>query len=599
MYETFIDLDELIVRCRDKQAKKFIQEAVACYRAGAFRSCIVSTWNAVVFDFLHKLRELALLGNGDASSLLTQFENISSASKVKELWQFESSIPNWALSKFELLSPVEKSDIERLFEDRSRCAHPSMTSLEEPFEATAELARYHLRSSVMHLLQRPPVQGRSARERIFQDIKSDYFPKDPELAKLHFQTSPLARARFSLIKDIILGLTVSLLTEDLPEDERLRQFSALIAIHSIYPKDTVEILNTNLSNIIINKVTDDNWDKVIIYLSNFAGWEKLSQECQIKARTFLEELNIFDTKQSRFSKVLSNHNVNILVQSSGIDFLKEYVISKLRQIDIKYLLSLKEMCTNKTFNENFINMILKEVVPQAKFSELIEMIVDADNILKDLIKPRLQEQVQEVSLKRLISKISAYEDEYLHSLIEPYIKEKIKDVDLDELLDARSMYQSISVRKEELIEMFDLQIIKLIQEVEFDEILAQSDHWNMLPADVLQNILKSNIQLIVDKFIQSRSYVSAADNAILIKKITEYLSPAQWESILEAFCTNDQIYVSWQCPGIFYDILQESVKISGNLQPYWLTFRRNIDKFTHKDFNKIKNYIDSYRKENF
>ncbi len=33
-----------------------------------------------------------------------------------------------------------------------------MTSLEEPFEATAELARYHLRSAVMHLLQRPPVQ---------------------------------------------------------------------------------------------------------------------------------------------------------------------------------------------------------------------------------------------------------------------------------------------------------------------------------------------------------------------------------------------------------------------------------------------------------
>jgi hypothetical protein len=40
------------------------------------------------------------------------------------------------------------SDIERLFEDRSRCAHPSMTSLEEPFEATAELARYDLRSAI-------------------------------------------------------------------------------------------------------------------------------------------------------------------------------------------------------------------------------------------------------------------------------------------------------------------------------------------------------------------------------------------------------------------------------------------------------------------
>ncbi|MEM1394735.1 MAG: hypothetical protein AAGG00_15880 [Cyanobacteria bacterium P01_H01_bin.150] len=55
VYEAFIDLDELVVRCRDKQAKQFIKEAIACYKAGAYRTCIVATWNAVVFDFLHKL----------------------------------------------------------------------------------------------------------------------------------------------------------------------------------------------------------------------------------------------------------------------------------------------------------------------------------------------------------------------------------------------------------------------------------------------------------------------------------------------------------------------------------------------------------------
>jgi len=83
MHETFIDLDELIVLCRDKLAKKIIQEAVACYRAGAYRSCIVATWNAIVFDFLHKLRELELLGNGEATKILKIFEKISSESKFK------------------------------------------------------------------------------------------------------------------------------------------------------------------------------------------------------------------------------------------------------------------------------------------------------------------------------------------------------------------------------------------------------------------------------------------------------------------------------------------------------------------------------------
>jgi hypothetical protein len=109
-----------------------------------------------------------------------------------------------------------------------------MISLEEPFEATAELARYHLRSAVMHFLQRPPVQGLSALNRIWQDIGSEYFPKDSEKATQYFQKDLLASARPSLIKDVIMGLTVSLLTEDRSEDERLRQFSALNAVANMY-----------------------------------------------------------------------------------------------------------------------------------------------------------------------------------------------------------------------------------------------------------------------------------------------------------------------------------------------------------------------------
>ena len=95
MYETFIDLDELILRCRDKLSRKFIQEAVSCYRAGAFRSCIVATWNAVVFDFLHKLRELELFGDPEAAKLLKEFDNLRSSGKqYKELWR-PSMQPNW------------------------------------------------------------------------------------------------------------------------------------------------------------------------------------------------------------------------------------------------------------------------------------------------------------------------------------------------------------------------------------------------------------------------------------------------------------------------------------------------------------------------
>lgn len=65
--ERLADLDELILRCRTKEAKEYVTEAVACYRVGAFRSCIVATWVAVVFDFLNKLEELELTGDKQAA----------------------------------------------------------------------------------------------------------------------------------------------------------------------------------------------------------------------------------------------------------------------------------------------------------------------------------------------------------------------------------------------------------------------------------------------------------------------------------------------------------------------------------------------------
>ncbi|MBO1063279.1 MULTISPECIES: hypothetical protein [Nostocales] len=354
MYETFIDLDELIVRCKDKQAKKLIQEAVACYRAGAFRSCIVATWNAVVFDFLHKLRELELLGNGEASNMLQEFDDLRITENVQKLWQFESNIPNIALRQFELISPVEQTDIERLLKDRSRCAHPSMVSLEEPFEATAELARYHLRSAVIHLLQRKAVQGRSALNRIWKSLKSENFPSDVESAIIVLQNSPLACARQNVIKDIVIGLTKSLLRDSLPEDERQRQFAALNAVSKMYPKEVGEILNDKLSNLIEDKIDDANGDKVIIYLGSVTAWESISEPCQIKAKVFIDKLDIYDNKNFRSwsnKKPLLFNNINILVKANYVDFLRGSVISKL-QIPLEELLDIK-----KHYNSRFAHFL--------------------------------------------------------------------------------------------------------------------------------------------------------------------------------------------------------------------------------------------------
>lgn len=471
MQETFIDLDELIVRCKDKLVRKFIQEAVACYRAGAFRSCVVATWNAVVFDFLHKLRQLEQIGNDEASKLLKDFESRSVNADVRKLWEFEKSIPELALKKFEFISPLEKADITRLFEDRSRCAHPSMTSLEELFEATAELARYHLRSAVIHLLQYPPVQGRAARERIFQDIKSEYFPTNTELALKYFQKGPLARARFTLVKDIVTGLTVSLLTdESLEEDEGERLFSALNAISLMYTQETGEILNDKLSNIILDKVADRNWNKVIIYLQRVTAWEKLTEPCQLKAKTFIEKINIY---RSSNSKSLVPRNVDVLSNAAYVDFLKDTVIKRLQTADLNTLLEIKK-----------------------------------------------------------------------------YWQVFLEDIFLMKLIDG-----------------------------------------------ILQERFPSIIPDSVNSFVQSKSFEIAKSNADTLARVASLLNSEQWESVLNAFCDNGQIYSSWGCPRVISSLFEDSVKLHGSIHPYWLSFRErlNDEKFSYiDDINSLKQLIDSY-----
>ncbi len=464
MYEAFIDLDELIVRCRDKSSRKFIQEAVSCYRAGAFRSCIVATWNAVVFDFLHKLRELELLGDKEAVQLLDKFEKLrSSGNQFKELWQFESDIPDVALKKFELISAVEKSDIERLFEDRSRCAHPSMTSLEEPFEATAELARYHLRSAVKHLLERPPVQGRAARTRIFQDIKSEYFPVDSELAVQHFQKSPLARARTGLIKDVVVGITKDLLIEERQDDERLRQFSALNAIAAMYPTEVREILNDQLSNIILNRVTDDAWGRVIEYLSKVSVWDSLSDPCVLKAMTYIDKVEVF-SKDKGYLKRISQESIALLIEASHIRFLRENVLSKL-QIPLKSLLSLKETCEDDFFKETIIIPTLKELASSADLKELLAMRSEDSLASDDTIQTYVKQKVQEASASKLIAAIREYnEDKWFASIASTDLETKISDLDLKNLLGLKYNYQSIEEADASIIELFNASITSKVQE---------------------------------------------------------------------------------------------------------------------------------------
>jgi hypothetical protein len=288
-----IDLDELALRCRDEQAKAYVREAVACYSAGAFRACIVSTWNAVVFDFLHKLRELEVTGDKAAKTKLDEFQAIREGgeARLKDALEFERNVLVCAASKFELLTPLEREDLERLQRDRNRCAHPSMQSPEDPYEPTAELARTHIRNAVEIMLEREPVQGKAAFDRICADIKGKYFPADANGAEAHLRNGPLKRARPALIRNLIVGITKSNLKEGLPDDERQRQLAALGAIVAMHRLPAEQVMRTDLPKILAG-VPDERLWAVVEYVRHMPlCWEIAGEAQQSRLRLFVSSID--------------------------------------------------------------------------------------------------------------------------------------------------------------------------------------------------------------------------------------------------------------------------------------------------------------------
>jgi hypothetical protein len=122
----YADLDELVLRCRSESARDHIREAVLCYRAGAYRATILSTWVAVVYDFVDKFRELALDGDKQAEALVNKFETIHKTDNVEQALEFERTLLAVCKDVFDLLTPQECVDLERLLKDRNRCAHPNL-----------------------------------------------------------------------------------------------------------------------------------------------------------------------------------------------------------------------------------------------------------------------------------------------------------------------------------------------------------------------------------------------------------------------------------------------------------------------------------------
>lgn len=290
MTSPLIDLDELILKCRDDRAKAYIAEAVASYRSGAFRSAIVGTWIAVCFDVIDKLRELALSGDMEAEKHAEELEETRQSGDIAKALKFERELLELARDKFELISHIEFIDLERLQEDRNRCAHPSLISEDQVFSPSAELARVHLYSAVSHLLQYPPVQGKYALDRLVKEIDSEYFPDNKDKARVSLASGPLRRPRESLVRNFVVVLIKKLLKEDIDCKHQRRVAAALNATAELHPQGHSTTFSEKLSPL-LRSLEDADLKRVIEFFELIPDtWQYVQSDVQQRIKNFVSSL---------------------------------------------------------------------------------------------------------------------------------------------------------------------------------------------------------------------------------------------------------------------------------------------------------------------
>ena len=125
------DMELLLNTVYDDEIKSYLREALNCYSAEAYRACVIMSIIGGIHDLHNKLKILAP-SNHDIADL----EKKVSDSKEKLNPYERLLVDGCARSDIDLLTPSEAKEINRCFDIRNDCAHPS------DYNCTAETARY-------------------------------------------------------------------------------------------------------------------------------------------------------------------------------------------------------------------------------------------------------------------------------------------------------------------------------------------------------------------------------------------------------------------------------------------------------------------------
>lgn len=282
------NFEELSTSVRIRGSRRQFDESVRAYGAGAYRSATIALWICLLLDLVEKLRILADSGDAAAKALIAEVDKARKDQDVQKMVAFEGGLLDRACSDFELITPREMTELERLRQDRHACAHPSFHGEgEEPYDMAPEQVRAYMVLVVDSVLSQPPVVGKALVERFIADTKGASWPTEDLVGYLrerYFQ-----RARSNVMQNILrVAVKAGIRPPDEDNSIARRCVATLAAAAEIDRPQVGETIRHVLTSWRDN-LSDDDLLRIVGALGVFSEcWSALGPENVTRVCTLLE-----------------------------------------------------------------------------------------------------------------------------------------------------------------------------------------------------------------------------------------------------------------------------------------------------------------------
>lgn len=284
------DFEELVQSVRDHNSREYIGEAAANYRSRCFRSAISATWVAVSYDIISKIRELSLQGDGQARVFIERVDKAISLRIVdpvlskRQLQAIEGELLKVAHETFEFLTDHELRDMKRLRDDRHLCAHPAFAGDDYLYQPTPELVRMHVVHAISNLLQHPPIQGKSALQRLKNDLLRTSFPTTQTTVSEFLDERYLKHIKLGLVDNLVTVLLKVIVLQSEPSliGKEEAVIMSLVAVQRRHAAPFAERMRLELPRL-CDGCTDDQLIRVMrLFRADRRCWGWLGKASQIR-----------------------------------------------------------------------------------------------------------------------------------------------------------------------------------------------------------------------------------------------------------------------------------------------------------------------------